>query len=167
MKPLRTLLAGMILLCLNISSFAQEFSVPEATLESKDDYAKYEKDIIRAAAWLESTPIGKEMDKRTQVNTFVIKWISGSPSVNVEIGQLTMKLTDKNPSFIGAFMAAYARYALENNYSKDAVQGNMAGIRSIIKLYNLGGNVKKNKTLQKAMEAEKEGKLEEWVQKNK
>ena len=61
------------------------------------------------------------------------------------------------------FMANYGRYILANNYSKDKLKGYTAGIKSAINNYALGGDVKKNKLLSKAIDADKEGKLEEWV----
>jgi hypothetical protein len=77
-----------------------------------------------------------------------------------------MKLLDKNPQFVGLFMASYGRYCLENNYSKDVLKATTAGIKSVINCYNLGGEVKKNKLLDKAIAADKEGKLEDWVKGN-
>jgi hypothetical protein len=60
-------------------------------------------------------------------------------------------------------MAGYARYCLENNYSTDQLKANTAGIKSAINSYNLGGDVKKNKRLSAAIDADKDGKLEDWV----
>ena len=60
-------------------------------------------------------------------------------------------------------MAGYTRYCLENNYSKDQLQSNIAGFKSVINCYNLGGDVKTDKALNKLIDASKEGKLEDWV----
>jgi len=167
MRPYCFLLAGIFAVCMSTSSFAQyEFLVPDYKLETKEDYAKYEQDIVRAANWLEATPIGKDDAKRKSVNGFVIAWVSGSPSVSVQLYSTVGKITDKNPELLAMFIAGYARYALENNYDKDEVKSYVAAIKSMINLYNLGGAVKKNKTLQKVIEAEKSGNLENWVKEN-
>jgi hypothetical protein len=60
-------------------------------------------------------------------------------------------------------MAGYTRYCLENNHSKDQLQSNIAGFKSVINCCNLGGDIKKNKALTKLIDASKEGKLEDWV----
>ena len=57
-----------------------KFEVPQnVELKSKEDYSKDETTIIDAAKWLEETDLNKETEKRQQVNSFVIQWISGSP----------------------------------------------------------------------------------------
>jgi hypothetical protein len=146
---------------------AQEFEVPvNVTLIAKEDYMRYEQDIIKAAKWLEATPIGQEETKRVRVNAFVLEWITGSPSVTVVIQPIAGKLTEKNPHLLMVFMASYTRWALENNYSKDELKGYQFAVRSVINTYNLDGVIKKNRTLQKAAEAEKSGKLDEWVKEN-
>lgn len=144
--------------------FAQEFEPPvNAVLEKKDDYLKYEADIINAARWLEATPIGAQKEKRVQVNMFFTVWLTGSPTVTIEINSWVMKLTDKNPDLLVVFLSGYARYVLENQYSNDAAKANEAGVKSMINNYQLGGDVKKNKTLQKAVDADKAGNLTTWM----
>lgn len=167
MKPLYLFLTGILAFCMNFASFAQqEFTVPEYKLEAKEDYAKYEQDIIKAANWLETTAVGKDMAKRKEANIFVGKWFGGNPRVKITFPPIVGKLTQKNHQLLGMYMAGYARYAVENNYEKDELKLCTAAIRSIIKLYNLGGDVKNNKTLPQAIGAEKAGILENWVRQN-
>lgn len=167
MNPLYLFLTGIFAFCLNFASFAQqEFTVPEYKLEAKEDYAKFEQDIIKAANWLETTTVGKDMTKRKEVNIFVGKWLGGNPKVKIKFPPVVVKLTQKNHQLLGMFMAGYARYAVENNYNMDEVKSCTAAISSMIKLYNLGGDVKKNKTLPQAIGAEKAGILENWVRQN-
>ncbi|HEY4149756.1 MAG TPA: hypothetical protein VGM41_12540 [Chitinophagaceae bacterium] len=156
-----------LLLLLPFYSIAQDFVPPaDPVLSSKEDYAKYEKDVISSAKWLESKAVGVEMEKRKQVGAFIIKWLSGSPTVNVAITPFQMKLADKNPQFLVLYMAAAARYCLENNYSKDTLKTTTAAVKSILACYGLGGDITKNKVLERAITANKEGKLEEWVRGN-
>lgn len=155
-----------LLLTILSSSPAQDFAVPAVEFTSKEDYSRTEKDIINASKWLEATQIGKDDDKRVQVNAFVVKWITGSPTVSVEINKLCTDLSEKNAHLLAVFLASYCRYVLENNYSEDRVKGYTAGIKGMINCYSLGGDVKKNKLLEKAVTADKDGKLEEWVQEN-
>ena len=61
------------------------------------------------------------------------------------------------------YMGGFARYVLENKYSTDSLQANVAGVKSVIACYNLGGDLKKNKDLAKVIDVDKEGKLEDWV----
>jgi hypothetical protein len=52
---------------------------------------------------------------------------------------------------------------LENSYSTDKIKAHVAGLKSVIACYNLGGEVKKDKAITKLIDADKEGKLEDWV----
>lgn len=142
---------------------AQDFD-PGDLPSTKEEFIKTEKDLINAAKWLENTPVGTQMDKRKRVNAYAIAWIINSPTVTVEVRSSILKLFDKNPQLNAVYLAGYARYCLENNYSKDQLKANMGGIKAVINCYNLGGDVKKDKTLTKVIEKDKEGKLEEWVQ---
>jgi len=162
MKPLQVLLTGIFAVCLNLVSFAQDLEIPELP-EKKEEFAATEKFIIQAANWLEKTPVGKDMEQRTRINAFVVAWLTGSPSVSITVGSMSTDLSEKNPQLFAMFMAGYARYVLENNYSKDELKANTAAVKSMINLYNLGGDVKKNKVLQKAIDADKAGTLEAWV----
>lgn len=153
--------------CFVSKTFSQEFQVPEnVILNTKEDYVNSEKDVINAAKWLETTQLGKEMDKRVRVNAFVLMWLTGSSTVTAEVNNFCTSLTDKNPHLLGVFLASYARYALENNYSKDKLKGTTAAIKGMINCYKLGGEAKKNKLLDKAIAADKSGTLEEWVKEN-
>jgi hypothetical protein len=155
-----------ILFVLLLSSFAvkaQEFTVPASVPSTKEEFVNSEKDMIAAAKWLESTAVGTNMDKRTKVNAWILAWIINSPTVTIEITSAFVKLFDKNPQLNAVWMANYARYVLENNYSTDKVKAHTAGLKSVIACYNLGGDVKKDKALTKVIDADKEGKLEDWV----
>jgi hypothetical protein len=136
----------MITLCLNLASFAQELQIPNLP-ETKEQFAATENFVIEAAKWLEATQIGKDMDQRIKINAFVVAWLTNSPSVNMTVGKMSLNLSEKNPQLMIMFMAGYARYVLENNYSKDELKANLAGVKSAINLYNLGGEIKKNKFL--------------------
>jgi hypothetical protein len=162
MKFLSSFLSGLFLLITFVSS-AQDIDVPANLPSTKDEFVKSEKDFIDAAKWLENTAIGMHTDKRKKMGAWTTAWIINSPTVTIEINAAITKLFDKNPDLLIVFMAGYGRYCLENNYSKDAVKGNTAGIKSAINCYNLGGDTKKDKALSKVIDADKEGKLEDWV----
>ena len=146
---------------------AQDFIVPDKMeFKTKEDFVKTEKDIINASKWLELTPLGKEMDKRTRINAFVLMWVTNSPTVDIGINKLCTDLSDKNSHLIAVFLASYCRFVLENYYSTDNLKGCTAGIRGMINCYSLGGDIKRNKLLEKAAGAETDGRLEEWVKEN-
>jgi hypothetical protein len=147
--------------------FSQEtFNVPQnVELKKVEDYAKYEQDVINAAKWLENTDLNKEQEKRKEVFGFVFAWISGSPNVSVEISENLAKIYDKNTDLLAIYLASYTRFSLENksNTSKDDVS--LAGLQAVIKVYQKGINIKKNKELEK-LSKYTEAELKTYIAKN-
>lgn len=59
-------------------------------------------------------------------------------------------------------MGGWTKYSLENNYSSDNIQGSLAGLKSVIKVYkNL--SLKKDKEVENLIELDNNGELENWV----
>lgn len=161
MRTLSFILAASLLFTFTTIN-AQAPKLPDMP-EAKEEFPPTEKDMIAAAKWLESTPIGTEPEARLRVNAWVVAWITKSPSVTIVVTSGLLKPFEKNPQFMPVWMAGYARYVLENNYSKDELAANMAAMKAVIACYNLGGDFKKDKALTKLINADKDGKLEEWV----
>lgn len=157
-----TLLPAMLLLSFVMN--AQYIAVPDSLPDTKEAITRTEPKLIELAKWLETTAIGEQMDTRIRVNAWVLAWITNSHSVSITVRSSLMKPFDKNPQLLLVFMAGYSRYVLENNYSKDELKANTAGMKAAINCASLGGDVKKDKNLNKIIEKDKEGKLEEWVQ---
>ena len=159
------LLANLIL----VSTFVigQNFEVPaNYQFNTKDDYSRYEKDIIDATRWLQSTPFNEQKEKRQEVSAFVIKWINGSPTVNVEINPTIMDFEEKNQGMLALYMAGSAKYVLENNYSKDMRAKHKAALKGMIAVYKSGKGIKKDKKMEKLIKSDEDGKLDEWLAEN-
>jgi hypothetical protein len=161
--------ATLITICLLLAFtlFSQDFEVPSNyQLNTKEDYAKYEKDIIAATKWLHATPFNEQKEKRREVSAFVIKWINGSPTVNVELNPTIMGFEEKNEGMLALFMSGCARFVLENNYSKDMRAKHKAALKGIIEVYRSGKGIKKDKKMEKLIKSDEEGKLDEWLAEN-
>jgi hypothetical protein len=157
-----------ILFCLYLHSNAQDFNVPkDITLVVAEDYAKYEKDIISCINWLENTPLNVDEQKRIEANAFLMKWLTGSPTVSINLdADIVVKCTDKNPQLLMLFLAGWTRYSLENGYSKDQQKGYFEGFKSMIKVYKKGISIKKDKDLENIIEIYDNGDLEKWISEN-
>ncbi len=79
--------------------------------------------------------------------------------------KLVVSFMKKNPILLIVFMGGWTKYSLLNSYSKDAVNCNVAGIKSAIAYYNttLSNGLKKDKELEKLSELESNGTLANWV----
>lgn len=174
MRILQTLTLALFFF-ISIGSFGQsivqsagtKFEVPQGyELKVKEDYAKYEKDIIEAVKWLKTTPLNAEPEKRREVSAFVVAWINGSPTVNVEITPSILDFENKNSGMLVIYMASSAQYVLENNYSKDMRAKHKAALHDMIAIYKAGVGIKKDKKMEKLIKAVDENKLDEWIANN-
>ena len=161
------LLVSLFLLFTSSNLYSQSFNVPE-NYEFKDaaDYAAYEKDIINAANWLKATPFNEQEEQRNRVSAFVVKWLSGSPTVIVEINSVIGDFDNKNKGMLVLFMASCAKYVLENQYSKDMRAKHKFALREMIAVYKSGIGIVKDKKMEKLIKSDEEGKIDEWLAKN-
>jgi len=166
MKLTTLLTAGILFFCAT-NLYGQTFEVPkDYQLKVAEDYKKYEKDIIAAAKWLKETPFNEQAEKRKEASAFVLAWVNGSPTVNVEINPTIMDFEKKNSGMLILYMASSAKYVLENNYSKDMRAKHKAALLDMISAYQADKGIKKDKKMEKLIKSNEEGKLDEWMAEN-
>jgi hypothetical protein len=166
MKSLRVLLP-LLLVSFSHRAISQTFEVPtDYELKVAADYKKYEKDMIAAAKWLAATPLNEEAEKRQQVSAFVVQWVNGSPTVNVELNPTILNFEEKNKGMMVLFMACSAKYVLENNYSVDVRAKQKSALEEMIKVYQSGNGISKDKKMEKLIKASEAGKIDEWLEEN-
>lgn len=125
-----------------------KFEVPQKVeLNTEADYAKYEKAIIDAAKWLEATDLNKEVEKRQQVNGFVLQWLSGSTKVTVDINEPLGALFENNAQLLSIYLASYTRNFLEQKSTATKFSAAKAGLVSMMHVYKKGIEISKNKEM--------------------
>lgn len=146
------------------SQVHSSFEVPQnPVLNAKEDYAKYEADIINAAKWLEETDLDKEMDKRQKVDDFLTKWIAGSPTVTVSLDELVAKIIDRNPQLLYIYIASYSRSVLLNKESPNSLLAVKDGLLSVLKVYKKGIGVVRNRQLERLAKMDQDSQLEDYI----
>jgi len=156
------------LLAISLNGMAQLSPVPKSySLTTPDDYNKYEPEIVKVINWLEQTPWSPKSAEREIANSFFLAWMSGSPSVSVEINDpILMKIMEKNKELLFAYMGGYAKYALQCRSDKIALDVNkakMAGFKAVINKYNMEKKRAKDKDIEMLAQLDSEGKLENWI----
>lgn len=153
-----------MLLVSSFQLFAQEYNPPSNyQLNKKEDFAKYEKEVIKATDWLIKTPLGEEDTKRLYVNKFLMTWLAGSPNVTVELNQKITPISDCADCML-VFLGGYAKYALENDDYENAEKANIAGVESMIEFYKKNKEqLGKVKLMEKYIKAQNKNELPEFV----
>ena len=153
---------SVLFFTLSISAFAQSAELLKDLPTTKEEYLASEKNVLATIDWLESTPVHQEEQKHKQQYTLLIGWITNSANVTVEINEATTPFLKKNGDLLIFFLGGWTRYALTHSYSNDVVQGTVAGLKSVLKMYRTG-DFKKDKDLKKLLDLEEKGELEKWV----
>ncbi len=151
-----------LLIC-SSNLFAQDIEIPEdLKLETDEDYKGTEPLVIDAIEWLQNTPITQNPAKRKEVNAFLFIWVSGSPTVSI---QLVSGLTPTDcAECLLIFMGGWTKYSLENDYSDDNVLCALAGVEAMIELYEKNkSTLGKQSDIEKMIKRKKKGKLKEFV----
>ena len=157
----------VILGVFTFSLYGQEYIVPKnVKFENKEDYAASEPQVKETIDWMLVTSLGKEPNKRTEANAFLMMWLTGTPNVSINVNTDLLPFVKKSPELLMPFIAGCVRYSLDNNYSKDDVQINKAGIETIVAFYrNNRGYLKKDDSIEKYEKLMGKGKLEEDISK--
>ena len=129
----------LITLCLfltvSLALRAQDLVIPQnLTLESHDDYMNTEKLVVQCIDWLQQTTFGEEKEERKKVQNFLLRWMSGSPTVTIQIKEGLIPL-DK-PEILMAFMQGWTRYSLLHKKANSVVDCAMAGVEYALDVYN-------------------------------
>lgn len=164
---MKKILFALFFVFITISAFAQEFNVPKGyKFENKEDYAPYEPQVKEAIDWLLNTSLGSNAIKRQEVNAFFMAWLTGTPNVSVGIDGRVVNFLNNNQELLVPFMSGWVKYALENNYEKDHILGNKAGIEAVADFYRKNrGYLKKDGNIEKYEKLIEKGKLEEEIRK--
>ena len=161
MNKIKTLIC---LLFISTSLLAQEVQIPnDLKLENAEDYKKTEQLVLNSTEWLLKTPISENSSKRKEVNAFLMKWMSGSPTVSIELvsGIVPLDCAD----CLMSFMSGWTKYSLENDYSKNKVECAVAGAENAIKFYKQNkSELGKNSDMEKLIKQQKKGKLKKYIE---
>lgn len=165
---MKTITLTLILIITSFGFYAQEFEVPKNyKLDKAEDYASHEDDIIKCIDWLMKTPFNEQTKKRNEANAFLIKWLSGSPNVHIEIKTEIVTFIETSPDLLMIFLGGWGKYSLESKDFDNKIEGSKAGIEAVIEFYNNNSqSLKKDKNVEKYIKMKSKGTLNEFIEKN-
>jgi hypothetical protein len=145
---------------------AQDFTVlKDIEIKTAEECRTYDPKALECASFILSSPYKKEDQNRLHASAFLIKWMTASPDYTFEIDKSATELTKKNDALIITYMAAMTKYSLENKRkSKDAKAVKLGSIHLFLEYCkNEVNDVKLTKEIKKAIEADSEGKLNDYL----
>lgn len=122
--------------------------------------------LFDCVTWLTTTPVNEQPDKRKEANAFLLKWLSGSSKVHIEVKQEIVTFMD-NGDLLMIFMGSWAKYSIESGDFNNKINGTTAGIESVIDFYTKNkGVIPKNKGVDKYVKMKEKGTLKDYIEKN-
>lgn len=160
---MKTLSTFIVLLFISCNLLSQDLDLPaNIQLDKVEDYKNSESLFLDATNWLVNTPLSENPQKRREVNGFVMKWLTGSPTVSIELvsGIVPLECAD----CLMAFMSGWAKHSLENNYSKNKIDGAIAGAENAIEFYTKNkASIGKDADMEKLIKQKDKGKLKKYI----
>lgn len=144
---------------------AQDFKVPKRIkLDKAEDYAKYEKDVLKAIRWIKNTPVNEQKAKRKEVSAFLIKWISGAPNVTITVDMRVSPYAENGECFM-MFMAGWTEYALTIK-DDSKMEGAYAGTIAVLDFHKKNREeLGKIRSIKKLEKKRRKGELKAHIQK--
>lgn len=163
----KSLLAICFIFCLH-ALYAQ--SLPDfklIKLETKEDYNESANTAaLIAADFLLNTAVNKKDINRLLCTQYIIRWMTGTPDYNFELGGKLTKMAKNNDDVFIIAMAGMTKYALENKQvnGKDSKTLMLNGMKHFAEYAaNEKSGLKLNGEIKKMLEAYKAGRLEEYL----
>lgn len=106
---------------------------------SQDSLQQLEPQIIIAAHWLESTALNQQQAIRNNMIESVLAWTSKTNKMTFSVRKAILDIFYQEYDLVGVYTAAYVRWSLQHHYGGSELERTVAGIKAVIKCYQLGG----------------------------
>ncbi len=147
--------------------YSQDCEIPaNVKLVDKEDYAPYHNLVVECVGWLESTPIKKEPRKRDQVNAFLIKWMTGTPTLSISYTMYHSEVISVDTkNLMVPFLGGWSRAIILSDFNLEKYEGMAEGIRTVLGVMELPGAPRKSREIKRLIKADKKGVLIEYLKK--
>lgn len=133
-------------------------------LKAAGDYKPAEGAALQASNYLLSIPVRTDTVEEAKSAAFLIKWMMGTPDYTFSM-ESTEEIMGNDDNIMTIYMAAMTKFCLENKGLAKDQAAVKVGTWKIIADYidNPAHKVKQTKKMKKLIEANKSGKLEEFL----
>ena len=141
-------------------------NIPDSlVMHSAKDYDNHMALAKKSLAWLINTPLDEHVHKRNEVNAFVMLWLSGSPTITLEIDSKATPFIHEDETLIFPFIHGMALYQLGHPECTDRAKLHAEGLRTVNKASKQSRCVKSSKSLKAISKAAKKKRLSDLAAK--
>lgn len=136
------------------------------TLSAKEDYAKYNQLVVDCVGWLESTSFKTDRKKRSEVQAFIVQWVTGSPDTHVQIDSFALNVwSADSEKLMVLFLGGWSRASILADNDIEDIDALAEAVRTVLRGFELDGAPKKSKEIKRLIKAEEKGTLIEYLEK--
>lgn len=162
---MRKLFCMLVFACMLVPLGAQDFEVPkDYVFKTEEDYARYEPQVLKGIDWLLNTQLGSQREKRIQVNSFVVTWLTGAPNVSVNMRSTVANFAKANADLVIVFMCGWTRYELLHKANVNELDANVKSIQAVMDFYVRNkAYLSKDALVEKYLKLNEQGKLTAYL----
>jgi len=139
----KTVFSILVLIISCFSIKAQDFEVPKKyKFKNETDYKAEESNIVKAVDWLLATPLHKEEKKRANVNAYLMKWLTGTPTFTLTVLPDAIPYMSDCPPCLMLYMGYWAKVSIETDNNNSSSEYSLAWQNQIIRKIDKAGTIK-------------------------
>jgi hypothetical protein len=131
--------------------------------ESAADYSKDFDLVKKTLKWLCNTPLGIDVQQRSQANAFVMEWIAGSPNIRVELDTKKIIFYDSHPDLLFSFIHGIALMQMEKKPTTEELAIYTKGYETVAILASQSEELSRSPDLKPLLKALRKNKLNEYT----
>ena len=160
----------LLWLLVPLLAVAQAPTVPQdVRYKNKSDYKNYQGKAKELMHWVVSTPLNEHPQARKKVNNFLMKWMTGSPCVHLELHPDVLgNVIDEElmgMDFMIVYLSAMGLAELDGVSNDNQLEMQHQGAQSMVKAYESIRANWQQKHLEKLYKLQQKGKLRGWLDK--
>ena len=158
-----------LLLLLNLSVFSQNFSQFEnMQLNTAADYRRIEPQVALACDLILSTPVEQKNKNRLDAIRFMYTWMSGTSDYSFVPDETLKKIISNDREMMCIYSAGLTKYALQKGKGVDRSEMKYNAYLALATYCeNPENNLKPFGEIKKLIEAKKQNKVQEFLDKKK
>lgn len=147
-------------------SWSQPDLPEEFVLDTPEDYPQYQELVIESLQWLLRTPLEEAVNLRAKHNAFDLIWLSGSPSVSIDINSKAMPFMENHEELFYTFMHGMAMYQLKHPDAEvNEIKLHSYGLKAVAEMVLKSYDIDMDPTLRKIIKAYRKKKIKEYSKK--
>lgn len=131
---------------------------------SSEEYLADQPRVKEVLKWLCNEPLGFEIQKRSLANAYAMEWITGTPSLRLEVNSEAFLFIDQHPELLFSLIQGMAYYAIGHPDEKDLTKLHTEALEVVAQHAEQSEVLSKDGDLKKLIRANRKKQLKAYYQ---